>query len=106
MIRYFGFIALLAAWTANAQQRLPAGYALGPQVVLADSLSETRVGGRFRITIQRTARDSTERQVLDLAERLVPPRDEIERATSKWTGSGWVRAFAEAAKVPGARWWW
>jgi hypothetical protein len=86
--------------------QLPPGYSRDTTVILPDSLNEVSRGGRFRISITRQAASDRERELIAIAESLIPPRDSIEAAASKLTGSGWVNAFAEAKLRPGPRWWW
>jgi hypothetical protein len=79
---------------------------LGAVTVLPDSVGERWAGGRVTILVARTAHDTTERRLLETAERLFPQRSAIEREASAITGAGHVRAFAQAAALPGDRWWW
>ena len=82
------------------------GYYYVPPPPLPDSLREVRAGGRFTISIVRTATDDFARELHRQAEGLFPPRSLIESATVGVRGSGHIRALAEAASEPGNRWWW
>ena len=102
-------LALLAIAVpgAAAVGQLPAGYYVGTPTSLPDTLHEVWHGARFRVVITRIAADSLERHMLGQAERLMPPTDSIQAATVTMArGGNWPRVFAEAAALPGERWWW
>jgi hypothetical protein len=101
----FALLVIAAPGAVHAQ--LPAGYIRGDSVaLLPDTLRESLIGGRFRISVTREAGSTTERHLIATAESLIPPKDSIEAAASKLTGSGWVRGFADARLRQGPRWWW
>jgi hypothetical protein len=100
-------IAAAGAPSASNLSQVPDGYYLAPAgPPLPDSLREVSHRGRFRVTVERTARDSHEKHLIELAERIMPPRDAIQRAASRVNAEGSVQALAEASRLPGDRWWW
>jgi hypothetical protein len=99
-------LAVLAA-PVSARAQLPPGYErVDSIVVLPDTLRETMLGGRFRISVTRAAHSADERRLIEIAESLIPPADVIESAAAKLTGAGWVKGFADARLRSGLRWWW
>ena len=101
-------LALLAGAVPGAATfgQMPAGYYDGTPTSLPDTLHEVWHGERFRVVITRIAADSLERHLLERAERLMPPKDSIQAATATITRGNWPRVFAQAAALPGERWWW
>ena len=99
-------VLMVCAVASSVSAQAPTGYYQGPSSPLPDSLREVRAGGRFTISIIRTAADAFERQLLHHAEGLFPPRRLIEDAAAEQTELGHIRALTEAANVPGDRWWW
>jgi hypothetical protein len=108
MMRRSALVAALVLGLGSVTQaQLPAGYSPQPVQSLPDSLREVRGGGRFTITIERTARDSVERRLIEQAESLFPSVSTIEKtAVLDLTHGGNVRAFEAAKQFAGPRWWW
>lgn len=105
--RYLLLALLLVPPTPAVDAQLPPGYVRSDStVILPDTLRESLLGGRFRISVTRVAASPQERELIARAESLIPPVDSIEAAAGKLTGSGWVRGFADARRRPGLRWWW
>jgi len=100
------FAVAIVCSPVTARAQLPPGYTLGRASLLPDTLRENRSDGRFEIWITRGYRDSTQRRLVLLAERLIPPRAAIEQAAARVSGEGHIRALAEAARRRGERWWW
>jgi hypothetical protein len=98
--------ALVVGLGSVTRAQLPAGYSLQPVQPLPDSLREVRGGGRFTITIVRTARDSVERRLIEQAESLFPSPQTIETATTGVNYGGNTKAFSAAKQFAGSRWWW
>jgi hypothetical protein len=99
-------VFMVCAVASSVSAQVPTGYYQGPSSPLPDSLREVRAGGRFTISIIRTAADAFERELLHHAEGLFPPRRLIEGAAAEQTELGHIQALTEAANVPGDRWWW
>jgi hypothetical protein len=76
---------------ASGLAQLPSGYTLGRPSRLPDTLKERWSDGRFEIWIARGFRDTVQRRLVLLAERLIPPRLVIEQAAKQVTGEGHVR---------------
>jgi len=102
--RAFMIAASILAGPLGAQ--LPAGYTRVAGTPLPDTLYESTRAGRFRIRIERVAKDSTERRLIADAESLLPPPDSIDAAVAKSTNPRIAASFARAAARPGPRWWW
>jgi hypothetical protein len=114
-------LGLVIASSGVLSAQAPPGHHLGAAVMLPDSLSETILGGRFRATVRRTARNARERQLLAVAERLYPDRETILAsardkkmrdlliAMDTATGGGPHIGFGQIApRAPGTltdRWW-
>lgn len=103
-----GFVLVLGmlGLTTPLAAQLPAGYAEGPAVLLPDTLHEVSGGGTFRIRIERAAANAFEREIIERAERLMPPSAAIDTAIAVETR---VRGRAPAPVVrerAGPRWWW
>ena len=103
---FASFLVAILCGPASSLAQLPAGYTLGRPSLLPDTLKERRIDGRFEIWITRSFRDTVQRRLVLLAERLIPPRIAIEQAAARVTGERNVRALAEAARRRGERWWW
>jgi len=100
-----------------AQAQAPAGYHVGAHVLLPDSLVEVFDGGRFRLSLTRTARTHDERALIALAESLYPSaerllgaaRDSSEReqlaAMATGVPSAIYKIQPRPAGVPEDRWW-
>ena len=58
----------------------PAGYSEGPVAPLPDSLAEFR--DDFSIRVSRAWADDAQRELIQTAERLLPPESLIERAST------------------------
>lgn len=101
----FVVVAALVVCSDAARGQLPANVHLGAFVQLPDSVRESWLGGQLTIEVTRSARDTAERRMIEMAERLFPARATIEREVRQIDGSGNVRAFARAATLPGDRWW-
>lgn len=100
-----GAIAMLIGSTP-AWSQLPAGYYEVATTQLPDSLHEVFAGGRFTVNVTRQVADATERRLIERAEALMPSPEVIAQSTQGLDGEGWVAGFADAAKLPGERWWW
>ena len=101
-----GVLSILTVLPSSLSAQLPSGYVRDSAVYLPDSLLESSRSGRFHISIARNASNQRERELLAIAESLIPPKEAIEAAGSRLTGGGHVQAFAQAKLRPGARWWW
>lgn len=99
-------LVLSAGCAGSAVAQLPSGYSRDSTVVLPDTLHEVLRGGRFRIIIDRRADSARERELLSVAESLIPPTDSIEAAASRMRSASWVIDFADATHRTGPRWWW
>lgn len=97
---------LVLVGSASALAQLPAGYYEVAPTQLPDSLREVMAGGRFTLSVLRTAANLGERQLIERAEGLMPSPEVIAKSTEGLTGGGWVAGFDAAAKLPGDRWWW
>lgn len=86
------------------------GYYEVPPVTLPEALSESYAGGSFRLTVLRTADSERDRELLQRAESLFPPRESVEADVADFLrshgGRGWTARMEEAASMAGPRWWW
>lgn len=97
--------------------QLPARYRIGSVIALPDTVNEVWSGGRFRMTVHRTAHTETERRLIAVAERLVPDtgaivsaaRDARQRAQLDSASQGAFpaayRGPPRGAGNPAERWW-
>lgn len=103
--------ALLAlAWSAPLSGQ-PEGYSLVEPPPLPDSLFESHAEGRFTITVSRATANRRERELLRIAESLLPDAAVIEAAVTEHlveidSAGRWPLNFEEARGIPGDRWWW
>ncbi len=103
----------LALGTGPIAAQAPEGYHLtADTLLLPDSLDASYRQGRFVIHIRRTATEDRARELIRTAERATPERRLIEAAGNEYMEEmgkrkgRWPDNFAEAAAIPGDRWWW
>ncbi|MDX2206469.1 MAG: hypothetical protein SFU57_02385 [Gemmatimonadales bacterium] len=99
------FALLLAATTPGVAQS-SAGHRLGQRAALPDSVREVLGGGRFQVTIERQVTDSFQRQLIELAERILPDTVAINVAALKESLPRVKERLAAAERMVGERWWW
>ena len=102
---------LLAVAVSAPLSAQPEGYALVQPPPLPDSLFESHAGGRFEIAISRKTANERERELLRIAESLLPGVAVIEAAVTEHlleidSAGRWPQNFEAARSIPGDRWWW
>lgn len=102
---------LLMALAGPATAQVPPDYSLVQAEPLPDSLIESYAQGRFEIVVSRSATTTRERELLAVAENLLPNVNLIEEAVEEHlseidSAGQWPANFEEARAIPGDRWWW
>jgi hypothetical protein len=96
------FITCAVPATTTAQ--LPVGYTETSPTSLPDSLREVLNGGRFVISLSRSAATPQERRLIERAESIFPPGGVIDVASRKGMGQTEVTTYYHG-NIPGPRWW-
>ena len=107
-----GFEHMVVRDCLSDAPRPPENYSRIEPVPLPDALEEDHLDGRFNIDIDRQYRGDRERELLEMAESLLPDPEVIAAAADSALeghddpAGNWRRMYENAASIPGDRWWW